>query len=846
MRLLQAIRTILYVKKHLLATLCIAVSSLPLAGLGANAESEAQTLTNAKKVTWNQKSKPVKDTSQELVSQIAIRYEAGFSRTEKTGVARGSSLVGLTLRPDSYSANGYQVVNLPSPVTRVEAEALASKLTGSNQIKAASPLGKFHRMTTPTEPTDPLYGQQPNMGGPYNTNPNDPISDFGVHANYTWGMTLATPAVVAVIDTGYTSHADLPAPVGEYDFISDIDNAGDTDGRDADAHDPGDACGSVLSQSSWHGTHVAGIIGASHNSTGIAGVLKNAQLLHVRALGCSGGDEQDIADAIVWASGGSVPGVPANATPAKVLNLSLGGFGSCSVLMQDAIDTAVANGAVVVVAAGNEDANASTSNPANCDSVVTVASVAPDGSRSSFSNYGAIVDIAAPGGNEGLVEETILSTVDSGLDTPTGDAYAGYMGTSMATPHVAAAAAQYMAENPSATPAQVETALKATAYPFPEFQLPDWEDDYSCITFSCGVGIVDISELLGLQHGVDTPAYRLGAVASYTLTAGSLSVSATWAEPTYKPEAVTSYEIATYSVNQTTFAETFVSSQSSVSPSATVTGLTNGTVYLVKIRAKGASGQGSVARRYAIVGMAPTGTVSSATPSGGTNATVTWDAPSGPNAGVVTSIDVYYEKACCAAESVSVSPAQTSVVLTGLTPLTNYDTWVVFNTGFEVTSTQSAIASFYTGAVTTTAPTTTIAPTTIAPTTTAPATTIAPATPTAPTTTQPLSIETRPPGGYPETSTPYVFRLDEQPKPKTPTAQLGKSVTMRARGASGSVMVWKSRSSTVCTVAAVKSAGKVTGYKITVKTKGTCALTVSDAGSMFYKAFSAKRSFKIS
>jgi serine protease len=836
------LRTVLSVRKHLVVALCIAVSSLPLAGLGASAESDAPALIDAKKDSWNQKPKPVKDTSQELVSQIAIKYELGFSRTEKTGVARGSSLVGLALKPVSNSANGYQIVDLPSPVTRSAAEALTSKLTGSHQIKAASPLGKLHRMTTPTEPTDPLYGQQPNMGGPYNTNLNDPIGDFGVHANYTWGMTLATPAVVAVIDTGYTSHADLPAPVGEYDFITDIANAGDTDARDADAHDPGDDCGSGVG-SSWHGTHVAGIIGASHNSTGIAGVVKNAQLLHVRVLGCSGGDEQDVADAIVWSSGGSVPGVPANATPAKVLNLSLGAFGSCPVMMQDAIDTAVANGSVVVVAAGNENVNASAAYPANCDSVITVASVAPDGTRSSFSNFGANVDIAAPGGDDGLVEETILSTVDSGVGTPTGDTYVGYMGTSMATPHVAAAAAQYMAENPSATPAQVETALKATAYPFPEFQLPDWEDDYSCIISSCGAGIVDVSALLGLQHGVDTPDYRLGAVASYTLTAGSLSIAAIWAEPTYKPEAVTSYEIATYSVDQATFAETFVSSQSSVSPSATVTGLTNGTVYVVKIRAKGASGQGSVARSYVVVGMAPTGMISSVTPSGGTNATVTWDAPSGPNAGVVTSVDVYYEQACCAPEFISVPPAQTSVVLTGLTPLTNYDTWVVFNTGSAVTTTLSPVAKFYTGATTTSAPTTTIAPTTTVTLTT----TIAPATttPAAPTTTQPLTIETRPPGGYPEASTPYVYRLDDQPTPKKPTAQLGKSVTMRARGASGSVMVWKSRSSKVCVVAAVKSAGKVTGYRITVKTRGTCALTVSDAGSMFYKPLSVKQSFKI-
>jgi hypothetical protein len=438
-----------------------------------------------------------------------------------------------------------------------------------------------------------------------------------------------------------------------------------------------------------------------------------------------------------------------------------------------------------------------------------------------------------------LVEETILSTVDSGVGTPTGDTYVGYMGTSMATPHVAAAAAQYMAENPSATPAQVETALKATAYPFPEFQLPDWEDDYSCIIDSCGAGIVDVSKLLGLQHGVDTPDYRLGAVASYALTSGSSSAAAIWAEPTYKPEAVTSYEIATYSVDETTYAETFVSSQSSVSPSATVTGLTNGTVYVVKIRAKGASGQGAVARNYVRAGMAPTASIVSVMPSGGTTATVTWDAPSGPNAGLVTDVRVGYYGGSQSG-LVTVPPGQTSFLLTGLTPLTNYTTFVSFYTGDNSTSTNSPEASFYTGAVTAT---TTLAPTTTVTLTT----TIAPATttPAAPTTTQPLTIETRPPGGYPEASTTYVYRLDDQPTPKKPTAQLGKSVTMRARGASGSVMVWKSRSSKVCVVAAVKSAGKVTGYRITVKTRGTCALTVSDAGSMFYKPLSVKQSFKI-
>src|SRR5690606_15464034 len=160
-----------------------------------------------------------------------------------------------------------------------------------------------------------------------------------------------------VLDTGYADHNDLDANiVPGYDFIIDEAVAGDGDGRDGDAHDPGDWYGGYAS--SWHGTHVAGTVAAvTDNGAGLAGVAYKAKVQPVRVLGHGGGYTSDIADAIVWASGGTVDGVPANENPAEVLNLSLGGDGSCAQdpVTQEAIDGAIERGVTVVVAAGNDN-----------------------------------------------------------------------------------------------------------------------------------------------------------------------------------------------------------------------------------------------------------------------------------------------------------------------------------------------------------------------------------------------------------------------------------------------------------------------------------------------------------
>lgn len=312
----------------------------------------------------------------------------------------------------------------------------------------------------------------------------------GIDLPLAWDSATGTGIVVAVIDTGYRPHADLAANiVGGYDFISDTFVSNDGDGRDGDATDPGDAnepneCyrRDPGSTSSWHGTHVAGTIAAvTNNGVGVAGVAFGAKVLPLRVLGKCGGYTSDIADAIVWASGGHVEGVPDNSHIARVINMSLGGSGKCDALSQSAINTARANGTVVAVAAGNENTDARKSSPANCTGVITVAAVNRSGGKAYYSNTGSVVDVAAPGGaqNSETDPNGILSTLNDGLVTPGGDSYAFYQGTSMATPHVAAVAALVLSKNPSLTPDEVETLLRTTVRAFPA----------ACNR--CGAGIVD-------------------------------------------------------------------------------------------------------------------------------------------------------------------------------------------------------------------------------------------------------------------------------------------------------------------------------------------------------------------
>lgn len=349
----------------------------------------------------------------------------------------------------------------------------------------------------------------------------------GINMPAAWDKQTGTGATVAVVDTGYVYHSDLDANMlPGYDFISDTFVSNDGDGRDGDASDPGDAvsfseCGLFNppqdQSSSWHGTHVAGTVAAvTDNNKGVAGVAFNAKVVPVRVLGKCGGYLSDIADGIVWASGGGVTGVPVNPNPAQVINMSLGGSGACDSTYQAAIDTAVANGATVVVSAGNSDADASGYRPASCDNVISVAATERFGARAYYSNYGSVVDVSAPGGDVAYDgTHGVASTLNDGATSPGSETYVYYQGTSMAAPHVSGVAALLYASDAGITPAQVESVLKSTARALP-----------GACSGGCGAGIIDASAAIDAVDGGGTPTNQ-APTAGFAFSASDLFVTFT-------------------------------------------------------------------------------------------------------------------------------------------------------------------------------------------------------------------------------------------------------------------------------------------------------------------------------
>lgn len=359
--------------------------------------------------------------------------------------ARNGRALGLSKVRDL--AVGPTVVRADRALDRAEAEQLMRAIAADPAVEYVEVDQILHPAWTPNDPS--LNNQWGFVG------------TYGIKAPQAWDLSRGAGTVIAILDTGSTSHPDLNAnTLPGYDFITNSSVAGDGGGRDSDASDPGDFTSG--NNSSWHGTHVAGTAAAvTNNATGGAGTAPEAKLVHARVLGRGGGATSDIADAVIWASGGTVSGVPANPNPAEVINLSLGGSGTCGTTMQNAINGAVSRGTTVVIAAGNSNANTSNFTPANCANVIAVASTTNTGARSSFSNYGTLIDIAAPG-------SSIYSTLNSGTSTPGNPSYASYNGTSMATPHVAGVVAlMQSAASCALTPAQIETIIKNTATPFP-------------------------------------------------------------------------------------------------------------------------------------------------------------------------------------------------------------------------------------------------------------------------------------------------------------------------------------------------------------------------------------------
>lgn len=417
---------------------------------------------------------------------------------------RGADLTRLGVQEKERVTSGGEIIYRISPNVRTAMSSaqlldrtlqLVRQFAARPDVEYAQP--NYILRIADRTPNDPRYPEQWHY---FSNGSGAGQSPGGINLPKAWDTSTGSSAVVvAVIDTGILpNHPDIlgsPNSVPGYDMISDAFIANDGGGRDGDPTDSGDAVaagecysGSPALPDSWHGTHVAGTIGVglTNNGIGVAGINWNVKVQAVRVLGKCGGTTADINDGIRWAAGLSVPGVPANPTPAKVINMSLGtppgNPCSLSPSTQSAINDAVAMGATVVVAAGNDATDASQVFPASCNNVITVAASDFRGHLAArYSNYGSTVEIMAPGGdvrrddNGDGRPDGVLSLVH-----PNAGTYASYNGTSMAAPHVAGVAALMLAQQPSLLPSQVLAKLQANALPRTAVQCPQ----------PCGAGLL--------------------------------------------------------------------------------------------------------------------------------------------------------------------------------------------------------------------------------------------------------------------------------------------------------------------------------------------------------------------
>lgn len=427
-----------------------------------------------------------------VAERLIVGYKSGAAEATSNKAADADAIAkgkeaGESLDFQRRLGSGAALVDLGDDLTKTDVADVISEYQADPQVAYVVPDRLNKALATPN---DTEYTKQWDL---YE-------STAGMNLPGAWDKTTGSGVTVAVIDTGYVAHSDLAANiVGGYDFIADTTVANDGNGRDSNPADPGDwtaagecAAGDPASTSSWHGTHVAGTIAAvTNNSKGVAGVAYGAKVSPLRVLGKCGGYDSDIIDAITWASGGTVSGVPANTNVAKVINMSLGGGGACTSATQTAINAAVNRGTTVVVAAGNSNANAANYSPASCNNVISVAATNRAGSRSYYSNFGSVVDIAAPGGETRTVETGgILSTLNAGASTPGSESYDYYQGTSMAAPHIAGLAALVKSASSALTPAQIESAIKTNSRALP-----------GTCSGGCGAGLADAAKTVQAVTG---------------------------------------------------------------------------------------------------------------------------------------------------------------------------------------------------------------------------------------------------------------------------------------------------------------------------------------------------------
>ena len=408
--------------------------------------------------------------------RLLLRLKDDAAPDWATLLPRLGERIGTGLTVERQVGNVW-VLSVPMPQSPAQLARMAEILQLDGAVQYADPVKRAFAFAAPN---DPFYPQQWSL--------NNPLS--GVNAEAAWTVQPnSSSVVVAVVDTGILPHPDLEGRLlAGYDFITDPLRARDGDARDPNPRDEGDwtsdgECGPA-ENSFFHGLFVAGQIAANtNNNIGISGLTTGARILPVRVLGKCGGSFEDVLEGVLWASGVPIAGVPPNINPAKVINLSLGGFGACDQAIQESIDDALAHGAVVVAAAGNSSADVQDFTPANCSGVIAVSAHTKAATLTSYSNFGPRIDVSAPGG-ELPVSGLIISTSNDGLTIPQNPDYAAGEGTSFAAPLVSGTAAMMIARNPMLTAGRVLDIVTGTARDFPSGSICAQAD-------LCGSGLLD-------------------------------------------------------------------------------------------------------------------------------------------------------------------------------------------------------------------------------------------------------------------------------------------------------------------------------------------------------------------
>lgn len=399
--------------------------------------------------------------------ELIVRFKDDVLQARALNSRGVAVAVGLTQKAGGPGRSGLFTVDSSNTVARSLTSPIdGSAIYASHELllkQATLDAVKSLRLRDDVASADPNYIVKPFLV------PADPLYASQWHYPLinlpaAWDVSTGNSAVtVAVIDTGVLlNHPDLQGQlIAGFDFIRNIDNALDLDGIDANPNDPGDQ---GPQGSSFHGTHVSGTVAArTNNGVGVAGVAFDVRVMPLRVLGKLGGSEYDVQQAIRYAS--ALPN-DSGKVPAKrvdVINMSFGGPGF-SQASQDLINTARNAGVIFVAAAGN-DGNNTPLYPASYSGVISVSAVDSAGNVTSYSSFGSLVDVAAPGGdisadrNGDGVGDGVLSTGASDRTGVIQIGFPNFQGTSMASPHIAGVLALMRSVFPALTPGQVDTLL---------------------------------------------------------------------------------------------------------------------------------------------------------------------------------------------------------------------------------------------------------------------------------------------------------------------------------------------------------------------------------------------------